>query len=366
MGALAALVVKDIKQLLRDPKTMVMVLMMPILVMVMFATGYGGKGGSVPIAVVDLDESSISWELIEALRGRGQFRVEYFASTREEGEALVRKGAVYAAIVIPEGFGARVLRGERTYLELVLDSSYALISDMVWEAVIVAVQAFQLEVSDTYGTFAVDVVRRTVYGPEVTRLENFVPVVMGVLLHLVPMSLIAVSISRERERMTFEQLIVTPIRKSDIILSKLAAYSIITMADMLLTMWIAVAFFDVRVRGEFLDLLAISSLLLLCSLTLGLLISAASKNQLQAYQTALFFFIPSMLFSGFFTPVELLSREVQLVSRVLPLYYFLRAFRNILLRGWTLLDCLQEIAALVVETVGFFVASIAVLKPRVE
>ena len=366
MGAFLALVVKDVRQLLRDPKTMLMVLLMPILVMALFVAGYGGGGGEVPIAVVDLDGGKISWQLIDFLRNFGDFRVDYFASTPEKGEMLVKKGKVYATLIIPKGFSEDVLLGRKTGVELIIDSSYAHISELIWEALNAAVQEFQKKVSEKYNTFSITVNRRTVYGPQVTRVENFVPAVMGILLHLVPMSLIAVSISRERERRTFEQLIVTPINSSDIIMSKLLAYALITISDMIVTLWVSVEFFDVRVKGSFIDLLIISSIMLLCSLSLGLLISVVSKNQLQAYQTAIFLFIPSMLFTGFLTPVELLSNEVRLISKLLPLYYFLRTFRDIQLRGWTIYETMYEVGVLAFQTVFFLILSIKLLKLRVE
>ncbi len=364
--ALAALVVKDIKQLLRDPKTLFMVLFMPVMVMAMFVAGYGESRGAVPIAVVNLDGGSVSWQLVETLRNSGDFFVRYYAATPEAGAELVRSGRVYATIVIPEGFSADVLRGRSTRLIVILDSSYATVSELVWEAVVVAIQGFLSRVSERYGTFSIDVQRSTVYGPIVTRVDMFTAVVMGILLHLVPMSLIAVSISKERERRTFEQLIMTPVSSTDIVLGKLLAYSIVTVSDMILTLAVAVAVFGVRVKGAFLDLMVVSLLLLVCSLSLGLLISVVSKNQLQAYQTAIFIFIPAMLFSGFLTPAELLSPEARMISRLLPLYYFLRAFRNIQLRGWSLYDITEEIVALSLETLVFLLVAIRMLKLRVE
>ena len=364
--SLTALIVKDIKQLLRDPKTLVMVLLMPTIVLTMFVAGYGEDGDGVPIAIVDLDRSSMSWQLILHLRSHGEFDVKYFTVSEQEGLSLVRRGEVYATLIIPAGFGESVTKGRVITLELILDASYAVLSEMVWEALIAVVQGFQQTVSERYGTFAINVIRRTVYGPAVTRIENFFAIVMGVLLHLVPMSLIAVSISRERECHTFEQLIMTPIRSIDIILSKLLAYGTITIADMLVTLTIAVTLFNVRVRGSLLDLIVVSALLLVCSLSLGLLISVVSRNQLQAHETAIFFFIPSMLFSGFFTPAELLSPEVRAISKLLPLYYFLRAFRNILLRGWTLYDTAEEVLALLIETLFFFILAVKLLRFRVD
>jgi len=364
--ALMALIIKDIKQLLRDPKTLVMVLFMPVMVMAMFVAGYGGGGGAVPIAVVDSDGGTVSWQLIEALRKSGDFHIEYFAPTPDAGINLVRKGKVYAAVLIPEEFSECILKGKSTNVEVVLDSSYATVSEVVWEAVVVAVQEFQKTASERYGTFVIDVIRHTVYGPVVSRVDVFTAVVMGILLHLVPMSLIAVSISRERERRTFEQLIMTPISSMDIVLGKLAAYSIVTVLDTVLTLAVAVSIFGVKVKGALIDLMVVSLLLLFCSLSLGLLISVISKNQLQAYQTAIFLFIPSMLFSGFFTPTEMLSPEIRVFSKILPLYHFLKAFRNIQLRGWALAETLENLVVLGIETLIFLALAIKMLRLRVE
>ena len=368
---LTALIYKDIKQLLRDPKTLVMVLLMPVIVLVMFVAGYGGPGGNIPIAVANLDGGTISWQLISELKrasamGLGSFEVVKTAYTFEEAYESVRKGEVYAAIIIPKGFTEEVFLGEETQVGIILDASYADISERVYRVLVLTMQGFQQKVAEKYGGFTFNIYRVTIYGPEVSKIDAFLGVVMSVLLHLVPMSLIAVSISRERERRTFEQLIMTPISSYDIIMGKLLAYMIVTMADTFLTLGFAVYVFKVRVVGSFLDLMVVSFLILICSLSMGLLISVLSKNQLQAYQMAIFAFIPSMLFSGFLVPAELLSPKVKIVSKLLPLYYFLKAFRNIQIRGWTLYDNLFDALMLIGETIVFLLTAIKLLKLRVE
>lgn len=366
MGALAALVLKDIKQLLRDPRSLMMILLMPLAVMAMFVTGYGEERSEIPIVVVNLDGGPISWQLIEFLRSGGSFKIVAYAPTIEAGVNLVRKGEAYAALIIPEGFSRHVVSGQGTRIVTVLDAAYAMVSDLVWQAAVVVVQAFMKTVSEMYGTFNIEVVRQTVYGPRVSSVDSFTSTIMGVLLHLVPMSLIAVSISRERERKTFEQLIMAPVSGWQIVMGKFTAYALVTIADTVATFSFAVYVLGVRVKGPLAALIVVSLLLLLCSLGLGLLISAISKNQLQAYQAAIFFFIPSMLFSGFFMPIELLSPVARTVSRLLPLYYFLRAFRNVQLRGWGLEDVAQDCLALAVEMLVFLAAAIKLLKLRVE
>jgi ABC-2 type transport system permease protein len=114
MASLTALVVKDVKQLLRDPRSLTMVLLMPLAVMAMFVAGYGEERSEVPIVVVNLDRGSISWQLIESLRSSGTFKIVAYAATMEEGTELVRKGVAYAAIVIPEGFSDSILSGQST------------------------------------------------------------------------------------------------------------------------------------------------------------------------------------------------------------------------------------------------------------
>jgi ABC-2 type transport system permease protein len=366
MGTLTALVVKDVKQLLRDPRSLTMVLLMPLAVMAMFVAGYGEERSEIPIVVVNLDGGSISWQLIDSLRSSGSFSIVAYAASVEEGAELVRKGVAYAAVVIPEGFSGSILSGKSTRIVTVLDAAYATVSELVWQSTVIATQEFMKKASELYGTFYIDVKRQTVYGPKVSAVDSFTSTIMGILLHLVPMSLIAVSISRERERKTFEQLIMAPISSWHIVFGKFIAYALVTVADMVVTMAFAVYALGVRVRGPLPALLAVSFLMLLCSLSMGLLISASSRNQLQAYQAAIFVFIPSMLFSGFFRPVEMLSHSVRLASRVLPLYYFLKAFRNIQLRGWSLADVSQECVALAVETAVFLAAAVKVLKLKVE
>lgn len=369
MSSFLALVVKDVKQLLRDPTSLTLVLLMPLAVMVMFTIGFGGGKkmvGEIPIAIVNLDRGPISWQFIEMLRGGAGFKIVAYAPTAEEGVRLVERGTAYAAIVIPEGFTNAVLTRKSTQLVVVVDAAYAMVSDIALQTAVLAVQRFMSQAAREHGIFNIEVVHQTVYGPHVTPVDMFTGVVMGVLLNLVPMGLIAVSISRERERKTFEQLIMTPISSWHIIIGKFTAYALITVADMVATLGLAVYVLGIRVEGPLPALTLVSLLLLLCSLGAGLLISSVSRNQLQAYQAAIFFFIPSIIFSGFILPVELMAPAARSVSRLLPLYYFLRAFRNVQLRGWELEGVAQECAALALGTVIFLAVAVRALRLRVE
>jgi len=242
--------------------------------------------------IVNLDRGTASWQLIEALRTSSTFSIVAYASSIEAGKSLVQRGVAYAAVVIPENFTYDVSRGRSTRIITILDAAYATVSELVWQWTVVSTQSFMKKASELYGTFYIEVQEETVYGPKVSAVDSFTSTIMGILLHLVPMSLIAVSISRERERKTFEQLIMAPISSWHVVLGKFLAYALVTVADLAVTLAFAVYLLGVRVKGDLFSLLIVSLLMLLCSLAMGLLISAASRNQLQAYQAAIFVFIP--------------------------------------------------------------------------
>ena len=363
---LASLVVKELNQLRRDVKALVMILFMPLIVALMFGYGYGGRMGRLPIAVVNLDGGDLAWLLVDTLRNSQAYEVAVYASSVEEGVAMIREERVYAVVVIPSSFTERLLRQRKVSVEVIVDESNPTFAEMLRQGISYVIQMFQDRMSELYGTPNISVTYATVFGPKVSRIENFTPVILSVLLHLVPMSIMSVSIAREREKGTFEYLIVTPISKWLLIAGKLVAYFIATLFDMFLTLLVITMLFDVHVRGSLGALLVLSGVFLMCSLTIGMLISTLSKNQLQAHQASIFFFIPSLFFSGIMTPVKLLREDVRVVSYLLPMYYYLKGARNIMIKGFTLYDVAYEVLALCGFTVASFIASALLLRMRVE
>jgi ABC-type multidrug transport system, permease component len=358
-----AVVEKELRQLVRDPKTVVMVLLMPVILTILFGYGYGGKT-SFPIAIVNMDQKSGGYALSDQLRN--MFDIRAYARTREEAIELVREGRIYAAVVIPKGFTDDMMAGRTASLEIIYDASEPVVAQSIMQMVGVIVLQFELWASEKFGTFSISPLFYSVYGPSTRRVENFMPILMGTLLQLVPTSLISVSVCRERERGTFEQFAMTPASRFDIILGKLAAYFIATISDVFLTISIAMLLFGVQFRGGMLDIMLLSSFFLICSLSMGLLISVLSRNQLQAYQASIFAFIPSMLFSGMFTPVNLLSDVAKAVGYSLPLYYYLDAFKAIAFKGMSLQLLTYDLEVILIFTVVFSVLSINLLRMRVE
>ena len=359
------IVVKELKQLIRDPRSLLMNVAMPLLVMVLFGLGYGRSEGAIPVAVANLDRGDLGWEFVNQLSNVEGVDVAYYVETEEEAVELVRSGRAYGAIIVPESFTEDVRSGRDAYVKVVVDAATPFTPSIVSQAVTETIYRFQVEVSGLYGATSVRMQQETVYGPSITKMEGFTPISMGLLLHLVPMTLISLSICRERERGTYEQLIMAPISRWDIINGKLVAYTLVSLVNLLGTLYIAVLAFDVRVRGSMMDLLLFSALFLMCSLSLGMLVSVLSRNQLQALATSIFLFIPELLFSGMISPVEYISPVIRYgITYTMPMYYFLKGFRAIMLKGHTLLDVREECLALGVMTFIYFSLAIALLRMK--
>lgn len=358
---------KELIQLVRDPKTIAMVLMMPIVVTILFGVGYGSKSsGRYPITIVDLDGEDGSFKFIQELRNSKLFEIKAVYKSKGQGFSSVYSGEVYASLIIPEGFTEDLMSGRATRVELYYDASNPTVAQAIMQAVGVVTQQYQEWAASTFGTFAIQPMFYTVYGPKVEKIESFIPTLMALILQMVPTSLISVSICKERERGTFEQFIMTPVSSFDIIFGKLVAYFIATISDVILSLFTAILLFNVKLRGSLIDMTVVSIVFLLSSLSMGLLISVFSRNQLQAYQASIFTFIPSMLFSGMLVPVEILGPEAETIASFIPMYYFISAFRNVSLKGWNFMMVADKLAIITLFSATFLAFSLRSLKLEVS
>ena len=362
----APIVVKELRQLVRDPRAMLMLTLMPMFVMVLFGLGYGGeRTGGIPIALVNMDGEPLSWQFLDTLTQNELLKVTY-VSTVEKALELVRRGEVFGIVVVPEGFSRGIATGQTVYVRVIIDQSNAFLASSIGDVVVASLYHFQAEILREYGIPTVEINWETVYGPTVTRMESFMAMTMSVLLHLVPLQLVSLSICREKEKGTFERLIMAPISRWDIIAGKLVAYFLATVLDAVLTLWVAVTFFDVQIKGPMLDVFLFSSLFLVCSLCLGMLFSVISKSQLQATILSIFWFIPCMMYTGIFTPVEMISPSMRFIPYILPMYYYIKGFRKIVIRGFVLLEVASEALTLCFMAFVYFIVAVLLLRMQLE
>jgi len=365
---LAALIVKELKQLRRDVRSLTLVVAMPMLVMILFGWGYGGGVGHVPIAVANLDpRSQLSWEVVGFIEQSAAFQVEAYPSSLEEARRLVEAGKAMGALVIPEGFTQNYLAGS-AFLILLTDESSPSVASALRDSASALLAYIDSSLSSTLGLPGprLHLIPSTVYGPQLKRVDAFMPVVLGIILFLLPTSLVSVAIAREREKGTLEALIASPLRRWEVVAGKLLAYGLVTFIDLLLALAVAIVGFKVLMRCHLLDLLAASTLFMVGSLGLGLAASAVSRNQLQAFQVAVFIFVPALLFCGAFAPVEVLSPSSRVVAYLNPLHYFVRALRGLMVRGAPLYMVLPDLTPLLIYASSTLTASLALFKARVE
>ncbi|MEN3017434.1 MAG: ABC transporter permease, partial [Candidatus Methanosuratincola petrocarbonis] len=212
-----AVVRKELIQLTRDPRSLVMIALIPLVVMLLFGIGYGGSTGKVGIVIVDMDGGQMGTALVSAISETPTVSVKANAHSIEEARMMVSKGVAPAALVIPEGFTSSLLSGSPVQVLVIIDESSPTLASTVKDSMLAVTYYFQQEFARQVHGPSVELIYNSVYGPTVTNLEAFTPFVIALVLQLVPTTLISIAICREKEKGTFEQLIMSPVGRLDII-----------------------------------------------------------------------------------------------------------------------------------------------------
>ena len=372
---------KELRQLQRDRLTLGMIVGIPTLQLVLFGYAINLDVRHVPTAVIDRANSSLSRKLIGEFEETQTFAIEQFITSEAAAIRLLEGGRIGAVIVIPSDFDRRLYRGRGALISIMADAS----DPTVASAVTLAGQGFARALAlrmqpatagraalrpapDDHARFGAtsDLVRPEpvqvevlpFYNPERRTPVFIVPGLVGVILTMTMMLMTALAVVRERERGTFEFLIATPVRRSEVMVGKILPYLVVGHIQVGLVLGLGVLLFDVPIRGSLLDL-GVGALPFLASmLAMGLVISAASRNQFQAMQMSFFFFLPSMLLSGFMFPFEAMPVAARWIGELLPLTHFLRIVRGVVLKGATIDVLWTDVVAIAVFfTVALIVAT---------
>ncbi|MFT7776559.1 ABC transporter permease [Roseateles sp.] len=342
MHALArtfAIALKEVQQMLRDKLTFAMAVGVPVMQLVLFGYAINTDPKGLPTAVVSQDTSPMARSLVAALQTSGYFRVVESGIAESRGDALLQRGEIQFLIVVPDAFGARVVRGERPAVLVAADATdpsaagnaiaalsqlgqTALNRDLRGALAAAAVQPLPFEVR---------VQRR--YNPEGLSRYNIVPGLVGTILTMTMVMLTALAMTRERERGTMENLLATPVRPIEVMVGKILPYVVLGYVQLGVILAAAFALFDVPMVGSVGLLLAMIGVFMLANLGVGFTFSTLARNQLQALQLTFFFFLPSMLLSGFMFPFRGMPQWAQWLGEMLPLTHFLRIVRGVMLKG---------------------------------
>ncbi len=346
---LLAVFIKEFQQMLRDRMTFAMAIGVPVLQLVLFGYAINTDPKGLPTAIVSSDTGPLARSLSAALQNTGYFRITHLATSEAQGEALVETGEVQFMIVIPSDFSRRVIRGERPAVLVAVDATDPSASGNAIAALAqVANSALARDLSGPLRSlqggappYEVRVHRR--YNPEGLSRYNIVPGLIGTILTMTMVMLTGLAMTRERERGTMENLLATPVRPFEVMAGKILPYIVIGYIQLSVILAAAWLLFEVPMVGSVLLLMLMIGLFMLANLAIGFTFSTIARNQLQAMQMTFFFFLPSMLLSGFMFPFRGMPAWAQNLGEVLPLTHFLRIVRGIMLKGNDLVQVLPEL-----------------------
>lgn len=339
---LASIIRKEFIQITRDRRTLVIILVIPIIQL--FLLGYSATSDvrNIPLAVFDQCRCAESRRLLDAYRAADYFRLAYDLEAEDEIRTLIEHGDARAGLIIPPDYNVRLAKGD-AQVAFILDGSDAAAGSTAFAAATLIGQAHATELMierlrrsgldvDNFGP-PLEVRTRVWYNPDLVSSHFMIPGVIGMILFAITSILTATAVVRERERGTIEQLIVTPIRPWELVVGKVLPYVILALVNTLEVLAIGHWWFGVPVRGDLLLILACSGLLLLSGLGIGLFASTIANTQQEAMLTVWMTLLPSIFISGFFFPLEAMPRVLQWISYIVPLRYYLVIIRALLLKG---------------------------------
>jgi ABC-2 type transport system permease protein len=334
-----AVLAKEFVQMRRDRLTFAMMVGVPILQLVLFGFAINSDPKNLPTAVLAADASVFSRSIVRAMENSGYFRVTHLVDTVDAGDRLLETGAVQFLVTIPADFSRKLQRGDRPVLLVEADASDpAATSNAVAALAGLNVSALEHDLRGALASlkpgtppFELRVQRR--YNPEGITQYNIVPGLIGVVLTMTMVIMTSLSVTRERERGTMENLLATPVRPIEVMAGKIVPYILVGYVQVSLILLAARYLFDVPMLGSLWLLSAALILFITANLAVGFTFSTLAANQLQAMQMGFFFFLPSILLSGFMFPFRGMPEWAQWLGQVLPLTHFLRVVRGILLKG---------------------------------
>lgn len=344
-----AVFIKEFQQMMRDRLTFAMAVGIPIMQLIMFGYAINTDPKGLPTALVNLDQGPFARSFTAALQNTGYFRIDYNLKSEKEADNLVENGKVQFMVVIPPRFTEKIIRGEKPSLLISADATDPSAAGNAIAA-LSAIAPLALK-NDLVGPLqrlqsnpqAYDIRIHKRYNPEGLSRYNIVPGLIGTILTMTMIMLTSLAMTRERERGTMENLLATPVRPAEVMVGKILPYVLIGYIQLTVIMTAAFIIFDVPMVGSLPLLLSLIGIFIMANLAVGFTFSTIAKNQLQAMQMTFFFFLPSILLSGFMFPFRAMPVWAQNIGEVLPLTHFLRIVRGILLKGNSVDQLAQEL-----------------------
>jgi ABC-2 type transport system permease protein len=355
-----AVMFKELRQMTRDRMTLAMMIGIPTLQLLLFGYAINLDVRHLPAAVADQADTAGSRALVRDMFSSEVIAPVASARTPEQIQALIRAGTIEVGLVVPPDFERRLSEG-REVMQVIVDGA-----DTSVQATARQLAQTPLDGRMSSAQSAARISVLPLYNPQRKSAINVVPGLIGVILTMTLVMFTAMAIVRERERGNLEMLITTPVSSAELMIGKVLPYIVVGLVQATVILVLGGWLFDVPVAGGLWSVYAVSMLLIIANLSMGLLISTVAQSQFQAMQMTFFLFLPSMLLSGFMFPFDGMPAPAQWLAEILPLTHFMRLIRGVMLRGAELPELWHDALALAGFSVVMMVLAVVRFRKRLD
>jgi ABC-2 type transport system permease protein len=373
---LLAILKKEFTQMLRDRMTLFIMIAMPFFQLLIYGYAIDTDVKHLSAVVYDQSLSADSREFLDSLTATNYYDIAYVATSYNEVEERIQKGEAKVGVIIPATYASALKHNHPTEVQVIVDatdptsamsaiSTAQLVGQNKSQQIMVK-KLYQSGISTVKNATAIDIRIRPWYNPDFVTAFYMVPGISGTILTLTMLIFTSLSIVREREQGTLEQLIVTPLKSSELMLGKILPYVLVGYIQLTILVLTGVIVFQVPVGGSILLLYALTSLFIMATLGLGLFVSNMAKNQMQGMMMAAFILLPSIMLSGFVFPRESMPKFFYYLGGLFPLTFYLQIIRGILLKGVTIGYLWKPVLALSLFSAVILTMSVMRFKKRLE
>ncbi|MCP5102140.1 MAG: ABC transporter permease [bacterium] len=367
MKRIKAVIIKEFAHILRDPTSLSIVFLMPVLMMFIFGYSINFDLENVETGIIDLSNSEYSQNLIKKYANNNYFTIENlnaYPNPIKTGEQFLKSSQLKQMIIIPHDFAVKIKQGRTAQIGITIDGSDSNIANLVYQYNERIILDFISEFQPMEEIIKIHT--KVLFNPEVKSAFFFIPGLIAILLVMISALLTSLSISREKESGSIDLLFISPLKSPEIIIGKTVPYIFVSLIAAAIILLFARFWFGIPIQGNLLVLFFFSILYIITSLSLGILISTIAPSQkIAMFATLLITLLPSIMLSGFIFPLESMPLPLQGVSRIVPATYFLKIIRGVVVKGAELKHFVSEGVALAVfTTVLLTIASIKFSRNR--
>ena len=359
---------KEFYHILRDPKTLIIIIGLPIIQILTFGFALTNEVKNSKIAILNPTIDETTTKIVDRLEASRFFEIEKSINSPNDLDAAFKSGKIRMAVVFQNNFQSNLLHNKKADIQLITDASDPNIATIVSNYASAIINDVQTELNPNYQMpFQINIATRLFYNPQQIGAYSFVPGIMAMVLLLISTMMTSLAIVREKELGSMELLLASPMKPLVLILSKVVPYLIISLFNWLMIVILSVWLMEVPINGSFLLLFLVSLVFIVASLALGLFISSITDSQQVAMMISLMgMLLPTLILSGFMFPIENMPLPLQVVSNIVPSKWYYSIVKDIMIKGLGINAIWKETLVLVGMTLFFIAVSLKKFKIRIS